>query len=1097
MNELRAARTGNDWNESRADRGHRLTCVSHAARSCAAIFCTAIVCWLASEAPPASAAPPNPTGQTGQQGQVAVGIGIPMQLGSGLGGGGTPMQMYYNHIGTLYMGDYRDALTGYKTDLGLARMSTNSRWIDSICSYTMIGECLYKEGKFAEALENYNAALRLQLAYPNWMAQVHFPTIVQAAAAGPTTPWGRTNRTAKVWNPPTYMQIEQGNLYLNLQPNSSQVVVPPQLINVGVPEIVRCTVLALKRRQEIMGPVCMHDQFTEELFNAFSRKPGQQNHWSEDWVQTELAMAYLGTGQAGQAVALLRQSVTVGGEYDTQLTPIIFEELGQLAVESGDYSAAIKYLEESSYSAYAYGDLTVMEEAFRYGQQAYLLSGGHGIFPPLAAAINWASKHYSARELTASLWLSVAEGYALQSQHAQSQKALNEAHEVIQRHDMGLREIGARWNYLNALTSYEQGNVQTGDTAIANALALERAMSLWLFQIGLADDYVQGVTGPHLGAHRALALYSLLLRDPMAMDWATRPLETLAVMSHQHARVFEHWFETTLQGGIEMSLEVADRARRHHFFSTLPLGGRLLALRWVLEAPEGALDPQMLLERQNMLTHYPEYADYAKQVRTLRAALSREPLVADSPKAAKTQAERLAEIARISQAQETLLRQIALRRDAAELVFPPMRQTRDVQAALPARSALLVFFTTSHDTYAFLMSKQRYATWKLESPPTLERKLSSMLKAIGNYDANHELLESQLSDENWRQAARELTDALMAGSNSKVSLADGLDELIVVPDGMLWSLPFEALQVPARPGDKDKKDTVSLITRTRVRYLPTMGLAIPDKRDRSQDGEIGIVLGKLYPREDAQDVQAEFDRLKKILPHAEPLKSPLPAASPLYAALFDGMVVFDEVSGGSTSDKGHYDWNPIPLDRIRNSGTLLQWFSLPWKSPTTLILPGFRTPAESALKQGGTSAGNEMFLNLCGLMSTGTRTVLISRWRTGGATSFDLVRQFIQELPYTTAADAWQRSVDLLMQSPLDLNREPRIKRVAGANSATGENPFFWAGYLLADTGWTPQKAEQPAAAPVLVRPQLPVRPGLPAPPAAQPDKPAPAPAKF
>jgi CHAT domain-containing protein len=633
------------------------------------------------------------------------------------------------------------------------------------------------------------------------------------------------------------------------------------------------------------------------------------------------------------------------------------------------------------------------------------------------------------------------------------------------------------------MASYQQGNVQSGDTAIGTALALERACSLWLFQIGLADDYVQGVIGPHLGAHRALALYGLLLREPEAVDWATHPLETLTVMATPHLRVFEHWFESALPSGAELALEIADRARRHRFFSTLPLGGRLLALRWVLEAPETALDAQVLLQRQNILTRYPQFADYAKQVRRLRAELTKDLLVADSPKAAHEQADKLAQIAHLSQLQETVMRQIAVQRDAADMVFPPLRSTHEVQAALPPRTALLVFYNTSHETYAFLMAKARYSTWKLESVPVLDKKLSAMLKTIGNYDANHEILESQLNSDNWRRAARDLTDALMAG-NSKLNLGENIDELVIVPDGPLWYLPFEALQIPAHPNDKNKNDTVSLITRVRVRYLPTMGLAVPDGRDRTQDGEVGIVLGKMYPREDPQAIQAEFDHLKKIVPHAEAMKAPLPAASPLYASLFDSLVVFDEITGG---DRGLYEWNPVPLDRVRNSGTLLQWFSLPWKSPTTLILPGFRTPAESALRQITTTTGNEMFLNLCGLMSTGARTVLVSRWRTGGETSYDLVREFIQELPYGSAADAWQRSVEMLMQTPLDMSREPRIKRAApreqaAGDSTTGQNPFFWAGYLLADTGWSPARADQQAAAPLLVRPQLPPQAAAPQP---------------
>ena len=92
-------------------------------------------------------------------------------------------------------------------------------------------------------------------------------------------------------------------------------------------------------------------------------------------------------------------------------------------------------------------------------------------------------------------------------------------------------------------------------------------------------------------------------------------------------------------------------------------------------------------------------------------------------------------------------------------------------------------------------------------------------------------------------------------------------------------------------------------------------------------------------------------------------------------------------------------------------------------------------------------------------MSTGTRTVLLSRWRSGGQTSLDLVREFTQELPHTTPADAWQRAVQVVSNSPLNIEAEPRIKKSAGGEPAEGDtaqraaHPFFWAGYLLADCG--------------------------------------------
>ena len=92
------------------------------------------------------------------------------------------------------------------------------------------------------------------------------------------------------------------------------------------------------------------------------------------------------------------------------------------------------------------------------------------------------------------------------------------------------------------------------------------------------------------------------------------------------------------------------------------------------------------------------------------------------------------------------------------------------------------------------------------------------------------------------------------------------------------------------------------------------------------------------------------------------------------------------------------------------------------------------------------------------MMATGTRTILLSRWRSGGQTSLDLVREFTQELPHTTPADAWQRAVQVVANSPLNIEAEPRIKKSAADHADSdpaqrATHPFFWAGYLLADTG--------------------------------------------
>ena len=170
--------------------------------------------------------------------------------------------------------------------------------------------------------------------------------------------------------------------------------------------------------------------------------------------------------------------------------------------------------------------------------------------------------------------------------------------------------------------------------------------------------------------------------------------------------------------------------------------------------------------------------------------------------------------------------------------------------------------------------------------------------------------------------------------------------------------------------------------------------------------------------------------------------------------------------GGET---GPYAWSPLPIDRGKAGSSLSDWISLPWGGPDQIILPGYHTAAEDSLSpKHGTHAapGNEIFLSVCGLMASGARTVLLSRWRTGGQTSYDLVREFAQELPHTTPADAWQRAVLVVTDSRLNPDGEPRLKKEAVDDPPKASHPFFWAGYLLIDPG-SPAPTDNAPPAPV------------------------------
>jgi hypothetical protein len=199
-----------------------------------------------------------------------------------------------------------------------------------------------------------------------------------------------------------------------------------------------------------------------------------------------------------------------------------------------------------------------------------------------------------------------------------------------------------------------------------------------------------------------------------------------------------------------------------------------------------------------------------------------------------------------------------------------------------------------------------------------------------------------------------------------------------------------------------------------------------------------------------------------VMPGAVAIHSPLPASIAVYGSLFNGLVVLDDLA---SIEQDPYGWAPAPVDRTKAGASLAEWLALPWGGPDVVVLPGFHTASEDGLKRMRRGMpGNEVFLSVCGLMANGARTALLSRWRTGGQTSFDLVREFTQELSRSTPADAWQRAVLLTVSSPLNVEAEPRIKHSAEDEGTPKANhPFFWAGYMLVDCDTSPeQRAKKP-----------------------------------
>jgi hypothetical protein len=431
---------------------------------------------------------------------------------------------------------------------------------------------------------------------------------------------------------------------------------------------------------------------------------------------------------------------------------------------------------------------------------------------------------------------------------------------------------------------------------------------------------------------------------------------------------------------------------------------------------------------------------------------------------------------------------------------------------------MLSFHWTSVGLQAALESHDRVATWQVRQPAAVAKEIANLARNLCLFDPIAPVPTDRLVASEWQASAERIERLLF--ENSKVELAEGIiDELVIVPDGMLWYLPFELLPVgsaravaagqrPPRPqapavesiaapssdGVDKQPESRRLRDVCRIRYSPTRSLAVLRFETPKTGGPVGIYTGRLVRGDKPAIAQEWAARLAGSIDRAVVLPTPAPAAPmPLVASLVDTLVVFDELSGD-----GPVATRPLfSLQSGKPAMTFGDWLGSPSKRPRCIVLPGFQSAMAGGLTKLPARPGEEIFLAVTDLVAAGGRTTLVSRWRMGGKTSIDLVEEFLRdrtggdgEAEPPPVAESWQRAVEMATAEQPDVGREPRLKQSPQAVLADARHPFLWAGYLLVDCGAGRYDDPPPAGpAPQAKQAQPPVAPNQPAapPPAGQP----------
>jgi tetratricopeptide (TPR) repeat protein len=948
------------------------------------------------------------------------------------------------------------------------------RWIDSIAAAAMVGECRFELGALREAIAAYEEALLLTAAVPDWLLAVQWPPQPLRPRAGPpVATWGRSQRNTRPALLPETVSIRRAGADPEQVLRQGGVLEAPADYPIRPQEICRSLVIAIYRHAEILGELASESAALDAATKALGRRPAPPNHFSQSWIDVALGTAFWVQGKPEQATPLLNRGLTAGDGLDHPLTAWGLIVLGRIALDADQAANAAKLFEEATYAAANHGDARALEEAFRFAFTAHMVAGTRGLPPTIRGGCDWARTNLPM--LRVNLLAMQAESLVAAGETRQAAATLKDIDVRMLQGDPGRGRPGVLAAYAAAVVKYAEGKTAAADAELDRALVLERARSPRLFQTTRVTELM--LAGSSLLSERdADRLYSRLLGDPTARDFAADPLGTLAAISTRRDEAFETWVMMAARRNDEAALEAAEALARDRWLSAQRLGGRPIAIQRLLGSDPQELPPPEAARRAALLARYPELAATLDRLAQVRVALTAAVnAAAAQPAADKPAAPGDAADWETYRGQAVRLGQfvgrLAAGRDSTPLDFPPRTASAEIRRRLAPRQLMLSFHWTRSGLSGVLESRERAAFWQVRQVAALPRAVTDLTRALCLFDPTAPVPTDKLAAADWKGAAAQVERILF--ENSKITLAEGIDELVIVPDGLLWYVPFELLPVASnRPGDPAADESQLLREACRVRYAPTRSLAVPRFAPGRAGGPIGIHAGRMFRGETKEDVAAVLERLTAAVDRSQPL--PVPAAGPppsLVGSLFEDLAIFEELGG-----EGPIAARPLIQNAAGAAGmTFADWLAPPLKRPRRILLPGLQSAVAGGLDKLPARPGEDLFIAATDLLAAGSRTAIVSRWRMGGKVAADLMAEFLRDATAVGPDDAlpaasasWQRAVDVATAEEPDPELEPRIKPVAKAILGDATHPFFWAGYMLIDSGGgvVPDEAPRPAVRP-------------------------------
>lgn len=958
-----------------------------------------------------------------------------------------PRAEYYLGYNGIKDGRLEQADEALRTALRPLNIETDERGIESIPGLTMRGEYYYHRGDLTSALEQYDAVLSISTRSASWLHEVRMMGTVAPRndAYSKTVNWASSKRATKAAVIPLRWQAVPAAVGTTIQSPDGDGIRPGTVLTIDAAEVVRCQAIAARRRIQILGPLVDESKLTQDFRQSLVENFRLLPSPLMEMVRTSEAISSMSQEPANQVADRIVKHLSMVDQTDHSLTPLAMIVMADLAIKEGKVEEAMSWLVEATLSGAAFEQLDIVAEAI---QMMGAIAAHHRevrIHEMLDKIFQW-SRNRSLL-IMASCSLSSAESLVCQEDEGRAWPFLRQWSNLITQNDLDFPALQARGHWAMAKLYGQQGKLDQSRESLEKSLGLLQGQdsafspSRHLYRLRLVEQLQRdeiwnaSVTSKYL---------TMMVSHPGPLDWAYDPIDSMVAAMSDKSNALQ-WMlnQAILKQDANAVANLVDLAQRQQFLRLNPLGGRMLALRRALLAPPWSQSPAEVSAGIRWSQQLPALANTSRKYLQLADEISMLPIQIDPKTWNEATLQRWHGFETATQDLERLIGIAALSSESIDLTFPAPLALLELPDRLPDGDAILCFFPSGGSYFGLILDSQGAETWVIDQLPVVETQIGQVLLQLGVSNARQDVgkLNSLLSGKSIDETTRSWIPKQI-GERLK-----GLTHLCIVPVGVMWYFPFEILPSPGDSGRSRWIESYSL------HYSPTLGQAA---RSYDQSPSIRRTVALTRPGFYSSNANAEKSMMAPFFASGNDVIELQVGntASRWQASRWARLQVGRALISGYLPLTEANQFAPFGYDGHLEDGHLSRWMDSPLRSPSELILPG----VETSVASGRLGNGNELFSIACALQASGTRSLLISRWPVGGASSWQLMETYLDGLPRETASRSWQRSVLSFWEEVVNTESEPILasdpKRPA---TTTGKLPILWSGYMqIGDTHLAP-----------------------------------------